>query len=148
MHESIKADQWSSPSSGIEDENDETVLVGHSPCYLAGVCICSAEGKKLKQCHNKFLKALKACFKTPEEKSLLSSGMVVVQFQCSLDTSDELLEQLGGEQTVYFHVGHMSWKPYSPALQLLRLVEPPTYMQGSEYIFLQDLEIISERNKL
>lgn len=94
-----------------------------SPCFEAGVCLCSPEGKELRRVGAAFLAAMKKEFPAvgPARK-LLSSASVIVRIEGTLVSSDDIeaLLELGKPfREYYFHIGLMYFRPYRPTFMVV-----------------------------
>eukprot|EP00971_Amphidinium_carterae_P203479 4038121-Amphidinium_carterae.1 len=141
MHETMSESASGSATLAM-DEDEECEEVGgmmESTCQTLGICVCSTEGKDLKKLHNQYLKALKEAFSTKDSKLLLSSGMIVVKCSVSADTTCAKLQEYKGPQEYYWHIAHMSWKPYGSTLQKLTLVHNPEAVEVPSSVCLQAL---------
>ena len=112
-------------------------------CRLAGVCLCSPEGKVLKSFCFKLLAALKPLTRwlTPARTWLMEGELVLVlQFvplpasgqdglQAVLDTPPDFT--LPGDGQHWLHIGLMYLRPYRPTFQLLTRSERAPSVQGS-----------------
>lgn len=132
-------------------------------CFVAGVCLCSSEGKKLKQFCNAFLnKGLKvACGPHTAERRMLHEGYVVAALQsmplplAGVDAGHivptHCLEDPGGAP-LWLHIGLMYLSPFRPTFHLMQVGEEqtddhdmvnlvPTGTFSSFYQTLQDLPL-------
>lgn len=104
------------------------------PCYEAGVCLCSTEGKALKQVGDKLLKHMRERFKPKsKDRGLLLDGFVVLRIVGGPDTDDyETLLGPGGDICeVLLHVGLHYLKPFRPTFLELVCAEAGNEMPAS-----------------
>eukprot|EP00971_Amphidinium_carterae_P202492 4017824-Amphidinium_carterae.3 len=106
-----------------------TVPVPKQPCRQAHTCICDQAGKLLLKFKNKVIAAMKAHFKTKEDRSLLTKGEVVLCLQrlepCQ---HDEVGEQ---PNVVWLHISHMSLSPFSPVFSTLKRLDDAEHWWGA-----------------
>lgn len=121
---------WTSAHKTVMDANSPaigSVAQGQSPCRLAGVCVCSAEGKMLKKFRNAFIAWMKTVFPPhmPQRAGLLQ-GRMVVRLRGMPDMTDEdaLLDEEAAVHDVYLHVGMQYLSPYRPTFMLLEKDDP------------------------
>ena len=96
-----------------------------SPCWLAGVCLCSSSGRVLKQLASRFIKVLKDNFRGVMGKELLLKSKVVVKFVCTSGTDiDEASSHKSGSD-IYLSIPLMTFSPYRPTFHLVHEIENP-----------------------
>lgn len=145
LHEAVAWARWSKASalSGCLaqswDEMHRTVMEDQcgpcnadcpppSECLLAGMCVCSGDGKELKKLRSLFLRAMKTTFPptTPQRSMLLGGGIVVRMTSSSRDPlGTEGGEQVTGNADLWLHIGMMYLTPYRPTLLQLEEVPRP-----------------------
>lgn len=81
-------------------------------CRLSGVCLCSAEGKRLLQFANRSIACLKrACRTIQGTKALLSAGFLLLRFsEAGPDASQDDL---------YLHIGLQYLSPFRPTFTVM-----------------------------
>lgn len=97
------------------------------PCLSAGVCICSANGERLRRRADKFVNYLKKfCPNGSDRKSLSAEGWLVVKlFSVVADIEAVLSEDLEWMKEVFAHIGLVSLSPYAPQFMIVEQVEDP-----------------------
>eukprot|EP00971_Amphidinium_carterae_P224126 4447366-Amphidinium_carterae.1 len=119
------------PSSDMGEPETSQI----KPCSVAGICLCSRDGKLLYKLRNLILKAMKEQFKGQERKTLLTSGNVVMRLTCAQQCETC---QVSGKNELFLHIGHMSLNPYRPSFQQLLRFTAPVLKDGKEkFIDLQ-----------
>lgn len=98
--------------------------IGASPCYKAGLCLCSCEGKVVSGMAYAFLKQMKKTFAKAEQKALLDGG-IVVRITGEPDTDD--LEDIMAKERPFheelYRIGLHYLKPYRPTLLKVVVVD-------------------------
>lgn len=120
-------DAWSAMHKTLLEEECQpcvSTVESPSPCWEAGMCICSVQGQKLKRLCNRFKAAMKVAFPVnSKEKGLLVDGSIVARVHGSwvVDDFEAMLQMTEFERTIYLHIGLMYLSPYRPTMLV---VEP------------------------
>ena len=97
------------------------------------------QGKSLEKFRGTIIKEMKLMFKSSQQKSLLTSGQIVLQLCCEclcLVCSEALVEN----PEYFLHIGHMSLSPYKPTYhKLQRLHSEKGADVAIAFIDLQDI---------
>lgn len=91
-------------------------------CLVAGMCLCSAEGRELRRFRNSCLRAMKAAFPAHSEaRTGLLDGFVVVRFtNMPSETSlGPLVGDAAQAKDLWLHVGLHYLCPYRPTFMLV-----------------------------
>eukprot|EP00971_Amphidinium_carterae_P348529 6490543-Amphidinium_carterae.2 len=131
---------WSKFHRSVEQQEDEQRREPEqqtTACYQAGFCSCTPEGARVMKMKNQLLRILKETFNTKEQVTLLQSGFIVLAF-----TSGAIEKALHGVtwqefKQQYFHVAHLSLKPYRTTLQKVIDIPPKEHEQDGSYIYVQ-----------
>ena len=97
-----------------------------SPCFRAGVCICSADGRRLHTFRNIVLQCIKrACPRGDiDRRHALTSQEVFIKFECMPlapdGQGDPEAQAFWGMEPIWGHVSEMSLSPYIPQMQAMR----------------------------
>ena len=119
-------------------------------CFLAGVCICCASGRRLK----KFRDGLLACIKLQcpihsTTRELLVNSFVVVRLRAKLSCSDDVADWFGdvdpessentADHIVFWHVAFMSLAPFYPVFQDMscKALEAGMCLDDTEEVFVE-----------
>jgi hypothetical protein len=98
------------------------------PCFEAGLCLHTPEGRRIFRARNSVLKAIKTIFRrnTPE-RLLLQGGHIVMRLLGKPSSSAAVLAGFLGEDDEdafamglvykFFHIAHTNFSPYKPVLQ-------------------------------
>ena len=86
------------------------------PCLEAGVCVCSAEGKKVARFRSQLIRSMKATFKDKPLRDKLAQGDIVIHLHAALEEPDP---QQRDSLAFWFHIGAMYFSPYRPTLHRL-----------------------------
>ena len=112
----------------MEDDEEPAEEYPLSKCWVAGVCLCTPDGKRLFRLRNAWLRILKqACPRlNPEHKELLARGRVfckVILTPVFADGSprDALF---WGTDPVWFQIARMQFSPYTPRLHRMLEIAP------------------------
>lgn len=115
----VYEEDWHGPEAAADME---------TPCWRAGVCICSARGKSLFKFRNRLLAALKRlCPRGTREHDALCDGHVVLRLRGKPmankgvadwfgDSDDEQLRESDVE-TLFWHVSLLVLSPFVPVFQ-------------------------------
>eukprot|EP00971_Amphidinium_carterae_P206034 4088861-Amphidinium_carterae.2 len=106
-----------------------------SPCLVAGVCVCNAEGTQLRMRLARFKKLLKAEFMNSEAKPLLYGGSVVAQFVPSAGVAEHGADRQSSStssiaNSIFLHIALMYASPMRPTFMLLLATPPPNATSG------------------
>ena len=94
-------------------------------CQKAGLCLCEGEGKLLKRFKFLVFQSMRQVFADKPQREHLASGNVVVMFSSTgeqADPDDSIILQ-----ELWFHVGFVSFSPYTACFQVLQRVDTPLY---------------------
>lgn len=123
------AGTWSELHSTLMEKDCGSCAAPGDPpateCLTAGVCLCSASGRRLKQLRTRLYASMKKSFApgTPH-RDLLSSACVVLRITGSPPRPG--VDTMGDQATsvdFFFHIGLMYWSPYRPTMMRVLPVE-------------------------
>ena len=108
---------WTGPDVGEDDVSANTL------CYLAGHCLCTEDGKRLKKFRNNVLATLKMLTHkdTQDMRALLDDGFLVVLF-----VGRPAESMFGGPPDAaefvhtFYHISDMLYSPYVPTFMSMK----------------------------
>ena len=123
-------EQWEQLHRPIMDEeiaapHAEPAGLAATECCLAGVCLCSSQGKKLKARSVRFMAYMKTL--TTERRGFkhkLDGGYLVVKVEGAPAVSDGIACD-GGPIVAWLHIGVQYFQPYEPWFAVVEPIDDP-----------------------
>ena len=144
---------WDLSHRPIADHGVEAPEVpAPSPCYKAGICICSDSGPELQARAKRFSNYIKqACPIRSDMRERLVNGQLVAKVTngVQIDPDDLLAVAAQGENELWFHFGHMTLAPFQPGMLQVEPVESLTEVGESPHrVYLRSKRWASWRKLL